>query len=120
MGARAGVLALSSASRTASDTTQLPGIGLKGFPLSVGLQVGEHDDLAIDVNQTVGTSVTYFIDRLGLDGIWYAIANSGALTGAAVWSTTLAAQNSSSQSFGFQIRLRWNATGTFSASIIGK
>ena len=115
---------------TASGSSNdLPGYSPQNDPYGGGLPVGGFDDLSVDVSVTAltggGASVQFWIDRLGTDGVWYPIANSAVLTAPGVFSTTLAAQNSQSQSFGKICRLRWVVAGTtpsitLSASIIGK
>lgn len=98
-----------------------------GVPFNQGLAVNAQDVLLVLVNvlTDAATSIQFFIDTLGVDGVWYAIANSTALVGSAQqWVKTLAGDNSSSSEFGQTVRLRWVLVGAgavvFSASIFGK
>jgi hypothetical protein len=106
------VLALASASYTTSSQ-------------SATLTVGGLSELAVDVNVTAlsGTSVQFYVDRLGALGNWFNIWQSSALTASGTASTSIGSGLATNQSFGAAVRLRWALTGTsvtFSASIIGK
>lgn len=87
------------------------------------------DRLAVDVSVTAvsGTSptLTLFLERQGLDGIWYAIWSPTAITAAGVASTSVGHGLATAQSITGTIRLRWVIGGTtpsftFSASITGR
>lgn len=126
MGMRSNVFALPPGTviTKGGDSTQQPGMGLNGQPQNQGMAVGEHDVLAIDLTVTAlsGGTLTFIYDRLGADGVWYAVYTAP-FTAPGTQSTTLAGQNSASQEFGLIGRLRWTLTGgaaTCSASIVGK
>lgn len=109
----------------AGDSTNLVGLNLSGVPYGAGIDVGPYDELALDftVTSVTGGNIIFWFDRQGADGLWYPIANSQTFTAAGTFSTTLAGQNSASQSFGLVGRVRWTMTGTVavvSASIVGK
>lgn len=97
--------------------------------LGSGLPVGAHDELGVDVTVTAfagATSITFFMERLGADGVWYQTGTSTPLVLNGTWTITFSAQNSSSQSFALINRLRWTIQApagpiiSFSASVIGK
>lgn len=109
------ILLLASASYTVS--------GNSGGPT----YVGSVDELSIGIGVSgitgTGATVTFYIDTLGLDGVWYQIWASSAITAVGNAFASLSANNSTS--FGSNIRIRWTIGGTtpnvtFSASIIGK
>lgn len=98
---------------------------------SLPLNVGNFAELAVDINITgkQGSSPTiqYFIDRLGVDGIWYPIWQSAVQSvSPAQVSTSIGAGLAISQSFGGTIQFRWGIGGssspgwTYSVSLIGK
>ena len=127
MGMRSGVLTIpvGTVVTASGNSGSLVGNNPMGTPYENGLPVESFDVLAVDVSVTAitGTSIQFFYDRLGADGVWYTIYSSGAVTTTGSASTTLAGQNSASQEFGFIGRLRWTLIGTnatFSASITGK
>jgi hypothetical protein len=101
-----------------------------GLPWSRGLATDGQDSLLILVNiatiSGASAAVTFGVDTLGDDGVWYRLASSLAVTTTGVaWVFTLAGQNSQSQEFGATCRLAWAITGTspsvtFSACIFGK
>lgn len=110
--------------------TQAPQLILAGNN-SAPLNVGNFAELAVDINITnkQGTSPTiqYFIDRLGVDGIWYPIWQSAVQSvSPAQVSTSVGAGLAISQSFGGTIQFRWGIGGTstpgwtYSVSLIGK
>ena len=85
--------------------------------------------ISVDVNVSAlaGTTpaVQFFVDRLGADGVWYAIAQSASITAAGVWSTSVGPGAAANAELGDTIRLRWVITGTtpsitFSASVMGR
>ena len=96
---------------------------------SADLAVGPYTELTVDINITAvsGTTPTIqvFIDRKGVDGIYYAIWQSVSQTAVSVMSTSIGAGCAITQSLGTTVQLRWVITGTtpsftFSASLIGK
>lgn len=98
-----------------------------GLPWSAGLATDAQETLLILMNLTsiTATNVTFFIDTLGDDSVWYPLCNSAPLTGALQkYVFTLAGQNSTSQEFGARVRLRWVVSGVgtvmFSGTIFGK
>lgn len=125
-----GLLSLPSAAR---DTTTSPVV----FDTSEVMYAAW--DLTL-TSFTGGTSpsVTFFLERLGLDGVWYQIGTTSAMTSAgsvsvdvspALNSTMQAPLSSTAQHnvFTFQARLRWTFGGTvaptavtFSSSIVGR
>lgn len=100
--------------------------------------------LAVDANVTVFTggttpSVTFFVDRLGADGIWYPVWSSGALTttgkksaslgpgltGGTVTAGVGTGVGAFPTSLTTQARFGWTLAGsptsiTFSASVVGR
>jgi hypothetical protein len=95
------------------------------------LLVGNYAEIAVDINITSkqGTSPTiqYFIDRLGVDGIYYPLWQSSVQsTSPAQVSTSIGAGLAISQSFAGTARFRWAIGGsstpgwTYSVSLIGK
>ncbi|SRR6266699_6459131 len=97
---------------------------------SADLAVGPYTEVSVDVNITVvsGTAptLTLFVDRKGLDGIYYPLwQTNAAITVVSQTSTSIGSGCVIAQSLGNTIRLRWVVTGTspsftFSASIVGK
>jgi hypothetical protein len=96
------------------------------------LLVGNYAEIAVDINGTSkqGTSPTiqFFIDRLGVDGIYYplwasSIQSTTPFTGC---STSIGAGLAISQSFGGTVQFRWVIGGSsspgyvYSVSLIGK
>ena len=127
MGMRSGVLKIPVGTVVTASSSSLALVGNNPMdvPYENGLPVEAFDVLSVDISvaSVTGTSISFFYDRLGLDGVWYTIYSTGALTPGAQASTTLAGQNSASQEFGFIGRLRWTLNGTsatISASITGK
>ena len=95
------------------------------------LSVGNFVELALDINVTgkQGTSPTlqFFIDRLGVDGIYYNIWTSTQYTTTPqTVSQSIGAGLTTSVSFGGTIQFRWSIGGsstpgwTYSVSIQGK
>jgi hypothetical protein len=95
------------------------------------LTVGNYAEIAVDINITgkQGTSPTiqFFIDRLGVDGIYYPLWQSSTQsTSPAQVSTSIGSGLSISQSFGGTVQFRWSIGGssspgwTYSVSLIGK
>lgn len=88
--------------------------------------------IAVDINLTALTggtapTVTFFLDRQGLDGIWYQVWSSGAKSTAATISTSVGDGCTVSEVIGASVRLRWVFGGTvnptsvtFSAGILGR
>lgn len=90
--------------------------------------------LAVDITLasfTGGTTptVTFFVDRLGSDGVWYRIWTSSALNSAGVTSIQIGPFPSGTGIFTAVLtgtaRFGWSSTGaptaiTFSASVIGR
>jgi hypothetical protein len=97
---------------------------------SADLSVSAFKELAIDINVTAltGTNPTiqFFIDRKGVDGIYYQIWNSASINAASAASDSVGPGLNRAQSLGTTIRFRWviggtgNPTVTFSASLICK
>lgn len=95
---------------------------------------GSVSALAVDVTLTSftgGTSptVTFFVDRLGADGVWYRIWTSSALNSATAVSVQIGPFPSGTGIFTAVLtgtaRFGWSSTGTptaitFSASVIGR
>jgi hypothetical protein len=95
------------------------------------LSVGNFAELAVDINITSkqGTSPTiqYFIDRLGVDGVYYNIWTSSQYTSTPqVVSQSIGAGLTLASSFGGTIQFRWVIGGSstpgfiYSVSLIGK
>lgn len=88
--------------------------------------------IAVDVNLTALTggtapTVTFFLDRQGLDGTWYQVWSSGAKSAPAAVSTSVGDGCTVSEVIGAAVRLRWTFGGTvnptsvtFSVSILGR
>lgn len=98
---------------------------------SGSLTVGNFVELALDINITSnqGSSPTiqYFIDRLGVDGVWYPTYQSSTISSASAQvSASVGAGLSTTQSFGGTIRFRWTIGGsstpgfTYSVSLQAK
>jgi hypothetical protein len=96
------------------------------------LTVGNYAEIAVDINGTSkqGTSPTiqFFIDRLGVDGIYYPLWQSStqSTTPFTGCSTSIGAGLAISQSFGGTVQFRWSIGGSstpgfiYSVSLIGK
>ena len=95
------------------------------------LSVGNFAELAVDINLTSnqGTSPTvqFFVDRLGVDGIYYPLWQSAVQsTAPAQVSTSIGAGLAISQSSGGTVQFRWVIGGssspgyTYSVSVQGK
>jgi hypothetical protein len=93
------------------------------------LSVGGQQEFAFDANISsisgASASITFYIDRLALDGNWYSVWNSGAQTATGTVSASLGHGMASNVSLGSQARVRWVLAGTtpsilFSGSLIGK
>lgn len=95
------------------------------------LSVGNYVEIAVDINITgkQGSSPTiqFFIDRLGVDGIYYPLWQSNTQSSSpAQVSTSIGAGLAISQSFGGTVQFRWSIGGssspgwTYSVSLIGK
>lgn len=99
------------------------------------------DSLMVDINVTAFTggaspTITFFVERLGTDGVWYRIWPSAAVSapgkvdvtiGAAVPTVAAGANVAQGVTAGLtaQARFGWSTTGaptsvTFSASIVGR
>jgi len=90
--------------------------------------------LAVDITVTSFTggtapTVTYFVDRLGADGVWYRVWTSAALNTAGATSVQIGPFPSGATIFTAVLtgtaRFGWSSTGTptaitFSASVIGR
>lgn len=98
---------------------------------SGALSVGNFAELAVDINITSkqGTSPTiqFFIDRLGVDGVYYNIWSSSVIsTTPTPISQSIGAGLSQASSFGGTIQFRWLIGGsstpgfTYSVSIQAK
>jgi len=95
------------------------------------LSVGNFAELALDINITgkQGTSPTiqFFIDRLGVDGVYYNVWSSSSIsTTPTTISQSIGAGLTLASSFGGTIEFRWVIGGsstpgfTCSISLIGK
>lgn len=95
------------------------------------LTVGNYAELAVDINITgnQGTSPTiqYFLDRLGVDSVWYPMWFFGPTSSSLTQiSASIGSGLDFAESFGGTIRFRWSIGGsstpgfTFSTSIQGK
>lgn len=95
------------------------------------LAVGPFSELAVDVsitgNQGTSPTIQFFIDRKGVDGVYYNIWGSSVVSvSAAQVSTSIGVGLSIAQAFGSTVYFRWIIGGsstpgfTFSVSIIGK
>jgi len=127
MGMRSGVLKIPVGTVVTAGGSSLALVGNNPMdvPYENGLPVEAFDVLSVDISvaSVTGTSISFFYDRLGLDGVWYTVYSTGVIAPGAATSFTLAGQNSASQEFGFIGRLRWGLIGssaTISASITGK
>lgn len=95
------------------------------------LTVGNFAELAVDINITSnqGSSPTiqYFVDRFGVDGIWYPIWQSPVVAASTDQiSASIGAGLDFAESFGGTIRFRWSIGGsstpgfTYSVSLQAK
>lgn len=91
------------------------------------LAVSQYTEMAVDCNVTAfgggGDTVQFFVDRKGVDGIYYPVWTSVVIAVAQAVSTSIGAGMSIAQSLGTVVRLRWVIVGvsaTFSASLIAK
>jgi hypothetical protein len=90
------------------------------------LEVGPLTTLAVDINVTAvagSGTVAPFIERLGADGVWYAIWDPTAIAATGMTSTSIGPGCTIPQVVPSTIRFRWVITGTsvtFSASIIAR
>jgi hypothetical protein len=93
------------------------------------INVSLFSECSVDCSMTAfsGTtpSIIFYLDRKGLDGVYYPLWTSATFTAATVVSTAIGAGMTIAQCLGSIIRLRWVIAGTtpsitFSASIIGK
>lgn len=95
------------------------------------LSVGNYAEIAVDINITSnqGSSPTiqFFIDRLGVDGIYYPLWQSASQSSSSAQvSTSIGAGLAISQSFGGTVQFRWTIGGSstpgfkYSVSLIGK
>lgn len=96
-------------------------------PLSVGNYVELAVDINITSNQGSSPTIQYFVDRLGVDGIWYPIWQSASInTSTNVTSVSIGTGLNYAESFGGTIRFRWSIGGsstpgfTYSVSIQSK
>lgn len=98
---------------------------------SGALTVGNFVELAIDINLTAnqGTSPTiqFFVDRLGVDSIYYNVWSSSTVSSTPTKvSQSIGAGLTLASSFGGTIQFRWTIGGsatpgfTYSVSILGK
>ena len=112
------------------STTILNQIGAvqDGNGNSADLDVAAFRELAVDANVTgitgASPTVQFFIDRKGVDGIYYQIWDSATLNAAGVASDSIGSGLNRAQSIGTAVRFRWILTGggtvTFSASLMAK
>lgn len=91
---------------------------------STDLQVASFHEVSIDINITVvGTSIQFFYERKGADGIYYPIWQSQLFTATGSVSTSVGPGLAFNQSLGFIDRLRWvvvGAVATFTPNIYAK
>ncbi|MFD9632836.1 hypothetical protein [Streptomyces violascens] len=126
-------LVTSSAPTTTTFITYLSGaqaVSNTGVSFSTAAVSGLAVDVTL-VSFTGGSSpaATFFVDRLGSDGVWYRVWTSAALTGAGVTSVQIgpfpAATGIITAVLTGTARFGWTSTGTptaitFSASVIGR
>lgn len=96
------------------------------------LTVGNFAEIAVDVNITAKTGTTptveFFVDRLGVDGIYYNIYDSGVVSNTAptTKSDSIGAGLNVNKTFAGTIQFRWVIGGsaspgyTYSVSLVGK
>ena len=97
---------------------------------SADLSVAGFRELAVDVNVTAltgaGAAVQFFVDRKGVDGVYYQLWSSASLNATGPVSDSIGPGLNKNQSLGMTIRFRWVISGgggntvTFSASLIAK
>lgn len=116
MAASRTVLYLASAAYTASGS-------------SVAAATDSMERLFVGVNVTAVSgstpSMTLTLETLGLDGVWYPVWTSSAITAAGKVTASIGPGLATAQSFADQVRLSWAITGTtpsftFTASITGR
>ena len=97
--------------------------------VSANLPVAGYRELLVEANVTAvaGTTptLTFALDSLGADGVWYTLWTSAAVTAMGQTVTHLGVGAATNVAFGATVRLRWTMGGTtpsftFSVSIIGK
>jgi len=97
--------------------------------MSANLPVAGFRELLVAANVTAvaGTTptLTFALDSLGADGVWYTLWTSAAVTAVGQTVAHLGVGAATNVAFGATVRLRWTIGGTtpsftFSASIIGK
>lgn len=96
-------------------------------PLTVGNYVEIAVDINITGNQGSSPTIQFFIDRLGVDGIYYPLWQSSTQSSSSAQiSTSIGAGLAISQSFGGTVQFRWSIGGSstpgfrYSVSLIGK
>lgn len=126
-------LTISAASTTTTEITYLPGAQAV-TNAGVSFATASVSYLAVDITLTSFTggsspSVTFFLDRLAADGLWYRIWTSSALTTGGVTSVNagpgLTGAGTVATVLTGTARFGWSSTGaptaiTFSASVIGR
>ncbi len=104
-------------------------VGIAASGNSGDLAVDGFDQLALDVNISALTgtspSVTFVLNRKGVDGVYYPIWTSTAQTAVGKLSTSVGISAPVNHSLGSTLRLDWSVAGTgvslsFTASLIGK
>lgn len=123
---------VAGATNGGTDSFTVPGRTSPQGP--IGVEGWREVDVDIFLSSFAGTSITFFVDRLGTDGRWYQVAAGTALTAASTTSSATAAVVGG-QSFsigpglttavglGKGMRIRWTGTytvATFTISVIGK
>jgi len=97
--------------------------------VSTNLPVAGYRELLVAANVTAsaGTTptLTFALDSLGADGVWYTLWTSVAVTAVGQTIASLGVSATTNVAFGATVRLRWTIGGTtpsftFSVSIIGK
>ncbi|MBX7464963.1 hypothetical protein K1Y80_02555 [Streptomyces sp. MAG02] len=126
-------LTTSAAATTTTFITYLSGAQAVSN-VGVSFSTAAVSGLAVDVTLTSFTggsspAVTFFVDRLGSDGVWYRVWTSSALTSTGVTSVQIgpfpAATGIVTAVLTGTARFGWSSTGsptaiTFSASVIGR
>jgi len=97
--------------------------------MSAALTVAGYRELLVAANVTAvaGTTptLTFALDSLGADGVWYTLWTSAAVTAVGQMVAHLGVGAATNVAFGATVRLRWTIGGTtpsftFSVSIIAK
>lgn len=81
-------------------------------------------DFAATITALTGSSasITFYVDKLGLDGQYYSIYNTGSITSSSSINQSIGPARATQTDLGVQGRLRWVLTGssaTVSVSMLG-